>query len=42
MRIDETLIKIDTTRIRNLFDEVAGDIQKYIGELLKIDRKWKS
>lgn len=42
MKIYNVYIKIDTCWIRNLFDATGGDIQKYIGELIKIDRKWKS
>jgi thiamine-monophosphate kinase len=42
MRIDDTYIKVDTTRIRNLFDKARGNIQEYIGELFKIDQEWKS
>lgn len=41
MRIDNTYIKVDTTRIRNLFDETKGNIRNYIGELFKIDEQWK-
>jgi thiamine-monophosphate kinase len=41
MRFEDKYACIDTARIRNLFDEAKGDIQKYIQELFKIDRSWK-
>ena len=37
---NEKQFSINTGMIRNLFDEVNGDIEKYIQELFKIDQLW--
>jgi thiamine-monophosphate kinase len=35
-------ISVDTAKIRNLFNEVNGDIEKYMHELFKINYLWKT